>query len=533
MQLSALQSLASSVAQGRPPDQVLQEVVRGLGMTDGVALARVWIVEQEGVELVLRLRASVGLSRLNPDELWNRLDGRHARLPLTYGKVGHVATTAEPILLHRGPPDWLLEPEWAAREGIESFAAQPIVFRSTVFGVVAVFSRRRWERTDLGWLRAFADQAAIALANHRAFGELAELRHHAQRGAPPEVGAPESAGAESAGTELVAQSSVMRELLSQVSAVAKTLTTVLITGESGVGKELIANAIHQQSGRARAPLVKVNCASVPRELFESEFFGHVRGAFSGAARDREGRFQLADGGTLFLDEVGEIPLELQGKLLRVLQGQEFEPVGDDRTRRVDVRVVAATNRELQRDADAGLFRRDLFYRLSVLPLHVPALRERRSDIVPLVEHFVISGARRFGIPVPALAGRTLQELEGYDYPGNARELRNLVERALVLWQPTEPYLNIKLPSSRPDAPPSSSDPAGLVHSSIPPSNIPDVPPLPRVLTEREFRTLERQNIEAALRQCGGKIAGTSGAAKLLGLSPSTLAYRMKVLGAKP
>lgn len=529
MQLSALQSLASSVAQGRPPDQVLQEVVRGLGMTDGVALARVWVVEQEGVELVLRLRASVGLSRNNPDELWNRLDGRHARLPLTYGKVGHVASTAEPLLLHRGPPDWLIDAEWASREGIESFAAQPIVFRQTVFGVVAVFSRRRWERADLGWLRAFADQAAIALANHRAFGELAELRHHVERGngTPSEVAAPESSS-----TELVAHSTVMKELLFQVNAVAKTLTTVLITGESGVGKELIANAIHQQSGRAQAPLVKVNCASVPRELFESEFFGHVRGAFSGAARDREGRFQLADGGTLFLDEVGEIPVELQGKLLRVLQEQEFEPVGDDRTRRVDVRVIAATNRDLQRDVDAGLFRRDLFYRLSVLPLHVPALRERRSDIVPLVEHFVISGARRFGIPVPALAGRTLQELEGYHYPGNVRELRNLVERALVLWQPVEPYLNIKLPSTRTDAPPPSSDPSLGVHSSAPPSNIPDVPPLPRVLTEREFRTLEKQNIDAALRQCGGKIAGNSGAAKLLGLSPSTLAYRMKVLGVK-
>jgi transcriptional regulator with GAF, ATPase, and Fis domain len=530
VQLSALQSLASSVAQGRPPDQVLQEVVRGLGMTEGVALARVWVVEQEGVELVLRLRASVGLSRINPDELWNRLDGPHARLPLTYGKVGHVASTAEPLLLHQGPPDWLLEAEWANREGIESFAAQPIVFRQTVFGVVAVFSRRRWDRTDLGWLRAFADQAAIALANHRAFGELAELRHHAERGPAPTTG--EVAPPESSSTELVAHSHAMKELLFQVNAVAKTLTTVLITGESGVGKELIANAIHQQSGRGRAALVKVNCASVPRELFESEFFGHVRGAFSGAARDREGRFQLADGGTLFLDEVGEIPLELQGKLLRVLQEQEFEPVGDDRTRRVDVRVIAATNRDLQRDVDAGLFRRDLFYRLSVLPLHVPALRDRTPDIVPLVEHFVIGGARRFGIPVPALAPRTLQELEGYNYPGNVRELRNLVERALVLWQPNEPYLNIKLPSGRPDGPP-SSERVSTIHSSVPPSNIPDVPPLPRVLTEREFRTLERQNIEAALRQCGGKIAGASGAAKLLGLSPSTLAYRMKVLGVKP
>lgn len=526
MQLSALQSLASSIAQGRSPDHVLQEVVRGLGMTEGIALARAWVVEQERVELVLRLRASVGLSRVNPDELWNRTDGRHSRLPLSYGKVGHVASTGEPLLLQRGVQDWLLEPDWAEREGIESFAAQPIQFQATVFGVLAVFSRRRLERADLAWVRVFADQAAIGLATHRAFGELAELRHQSERDNQPlDVSAPESSNG-----ELVAHSSAMKELLSQVNAVARTLTTVLITGESGVGKELIANAIHQKSHRVSGPLVKVNCASVPRELFESEFFGHVRGAFSGAARDREGRFQLADGGTLFLDEVGEIPLELQGKLLRVLQEQEFEPVGDDRTRRVDVRVVAATNRDLQRDVDAGLFRRDLFYRLSVLPLHIPALRERKLDIAPLVEYFVITGARRFGIPVPALTPRTLQELEAYDYPGNVRELRNMVERALVLWQPGDPYLHVKLPST----PPTSLYNGEAARDSTPPSSSSSsaVPSLPRVLSEVEFRALERHNIENALRQCGGKIAGASGAAKLLGLSPSTLAYRMKVLGAK-
>lgn len=514
------------MAQGRSPDQVLQEVVRGLGMVDGVALARVWVVEQEGVELVLRLRASVGLSRANPDELWNRLDGKHARLPLTYGKVGHVASTGEPSLIHRDSGDWLPDPDWAQREGIESFAAQPIVYRATVFGVVAVFSRRRLEKHDIGWLQAFADQAAIALASHRAFGELAELRQHAEFGTNSEIPSQDPLR-----SELVAHSSVMRELMFQVHAVARTLTTVLITGESGVGKELIANAIHRYSTRAERPLVKVNCASVPRELFESEFFGHVRGAFSGAARDREGRFQLADGGTLFLDEVGEIPIELQGKLLRVLQEQEFEPVGDDRTRRVDVRVVAATNRDLQCEVDAGRFRRDLFYRLSVVPLYVPALRERPRDVVPLAEHFVISGARRFGIPVPALASWTLAELESYAFPGNVRELRNLVERALVLWQPNQPYLDIKVPCVTSELPKSGVQ--NVASQALVPSEPPGaILQLPRVFTDTEFRSLERQNLENALRQCGGKIAGSSGAAKLLGLSPSTLAYRLKVLSVK-
>jgi transcriptional regulator with GAF, ATPase, and Fis domain len=491
-------------------------------MTEGVALARIWLVEQEGVELVLRLRASIGISRNHPDEMWNRLDGAYARLPLTFGKVGHVATTGEQLLLHRGEADWLSEADWAEREGIESFAAQPLIFRTTIYGVLAVFSRKRWERAQLAWLRIFADQAAVALAVHRAMGEL-EVRRHAEREPTSESQPPESAG-----SELVARSPAMRELLSQVNAVAKTPCTVLITGESGVGKELIANAIHRHSSRALAPLVKVNCASVPRELFESEFFGHVRGAFSGAARDREGRFQLAHGGTLFLDEIGEIPLELQGKLLRVLQEQEFEPVGDDRTRRVDVRVIAATNRDLQVEVEAGRFRRDLFYRLSVVPLHIPPLRVRSADIAPLVEHFIISGARRLGIPVPPVTLRTLQELEAYDYPGNVRELRNMVERALVLWHPSDPYLNIQVPTTP------SVESANRGHEALASvvANGSNIPKLSRVLSEAEFRALERQNVENALRQCGGKIAGSSGAAKLLGLSPSTLAYRMKVLGAK-
>lgn len=524
MQFSALQSLASSVAQGRSPEAVLQELVRGLGMTEGIALARIWLVEQEGVELVLRLRASIGISRQNPDEMWNRLDGGYARLPLNFGKVGHVATTGEQLLLHRGEAEWLTEADWAEREGIESFAAQPLLFRTTIYGVLAVFSRKRWERAQLAWLRIFADQAAVALAVHRAMGEL-EVRRQAER----EPTTSDSQPPESAGSELVARSLAMRELLSQVNAVAKTLATVLISGESGVGKELIANAIHRQSSRALAPLVKVNCASVPRELFESEFFGHVRGAFSGAARDREGRFQLAHGGTLFLDEIGEIPLELQGKLLRVLQEQEFEPVGDDRTRRVDVRVIAATNRDLQGEVDAGRFRRDLFYRLSVVPLHIPPLRVRSADIAPLIEHFIISGARRLGIPVPPVTLRTLQELEAYDYPGNVRELRNMVERALVLWRPSDAYLNIQVPTSHNLE---LADRSHEVAPSVVSNGSSSIPRLSRVLSEAEFRALERQNVENALRQCGGKIAGSSGAAKLLGLSPSTLAYRMKVLGAK-
>ena len=195
---------------------------------------------------------------------------------------------------------------------------------------------------------------------------------------------------------IIGRSATLRQMLAQVEAVARTSANVLVHGESGVGKELVARAIHTQSDRSEAPLVKVNCASIPKELFESEFFGHVKGAFTGAYRDRVGRFQLADGGTIFLDEVGEIPLELQGKLLRVLQETEFERVGDDRTRTVDVRVIAATNRNLEELVLAGEFREDLFYRLSVFPIEVPPLRRRREDLVPLAQHFLEQSVAEFG-----------------------------------------------------------------------------------------------------------------------------------------
>jgi transcriptional regulator with GAF, ATPase, and Fis domain len=318
-------------------------------------------------------------------------------------------------------------------------------------------------------------------------------------------------------SQLVAESAAMKLVLRQVNAVAQADTPVLILGESGVGKELIAGAVHDASARRDRPFVKVNCASVPRELFESEFFGHVKGAFSGAVRDRQGRFLLADKGTLFLDEVGEIPLELQGKLLRVLQEQTFEPVGDDRTRRVNVRVIAATNRPLSVEVDEGRFRRDLFYRLSVLPLEVPPLRERREDILPLAEHFLRSACARLGLPPRALETEERWALEEHDFPGNVRELANMIERSVVLGTAAS--------SKRTPAP----EPRRRERDTIP-APPPDTHGEAPVMVEDDLRTLERNNLLNALAKCGWQIAGPRGAAKLLGLSPSTLSYRLKRLG---
>jgi formate hydrogenlyase transcriptional activator len=293
---------------------------------------------------------------------------------------------------------------------------------------------------------------------------------------------------------------------------------VLIRGESGVGKELFARAIHERSRRHAGPLVKVNCASVPKELFESEFFGHVRGAFTGAIKDRVGRFELADGGTLFLDEVGDIPLELQAKLLRVLQESEFERVGDDRTRKVDVRIVAATNRNLEADVLAGQFRQDLYYRLSVFPLEIAPLRQRKRDIVPLAEHFLRACSHKLGRADLTFDDAQRRLLVAYDWPGNVRELQHVIERAGIL--SATPPLQLE---------------RALSVGAAAPVAAPVKPVKPGdggqpILTESDLRNLERDSIVAALERAAGRIAGPGGAAKLLGVRPSTLRDRMKALG---
>ncbi len=315
--------------------------------------------------------------------------------------------------------------------------------------------------------------------------------------------------------EIIGRSPALRRTLAQLEAVAPTPANVLVLGESGVGKEMVARAIHARSPRSDRPLVKVNCASIPNELFESEFFGHVKGAFTGAHRDRVGRLQLADGGTLFLDEVGEIPLGQQGKLLRALQEHEFEVVGDDRTTKVDVRVVAATNRDLAEEVKAGRFREDLFYRLSVFPIDVPPLRERLEDIKPLAKHFLGLIGRELGRESLRLTRSQLAALEGHAWPGNIRELKNVIERAAISSTGNRLRIDLALPARSPGSPDARATPA---------------PEEADFMTVDEFRELEIANVTAALRHAGWRIWGADGAAELLGLNPSTLKYRMKQLG---
>jgi len=312
--------------------------------------------------------------------------------------------------------------------------------------------------------------------------------------------------------DIIGESPGLRKVMQQIQLVAPTDASVLVTGESGTGKELVARAVHDHSARKDRPLIKLNCCAVPEGLFESEFFGHVRGAFTGALKDKPGRFELADGGTLFLDEIAEVPLAMQAKLLRVLQERELERVGDTHTRKVNVRIIAATNRDLKKEVDAGRFRQDLFYRLSVVPIEVPPLRDRRDDIPPLVEHFVGQSARRMNRPATRITQDALSQLTAYDWPGNVRELQNAVERAVILSRAGPLCFDL-----------TGSDATGgpLAHA--------DTTSRPALLTRNELKRQERDGITAALKQTGGKIFGPGGAAELLGMKPTTLASRITAL----
>ncbi len=311
---------------------------------------------------------------------------------------------------------------------------------------------------------------------------------------------------------IIGASAAIQKTVRQIELVAPTDASVLITGESGTGKELIARAIHDASRRSHRPLVRVNCAAVPRELFESEFFGHAKGALAGAVRDRLGRFELADGGTLFLDEIGEIPFELQGKLLRVLQESQFERVGEARTRRVDVRVIAATNRDLGLDVRQKRFREDLYFRLNVFPVESVPLRDRPDDIPLLAAHFLKAAARKLKIGDPKLTEGDVRRLLNYAWLGNVRELQNVIEHAAILSR--NGRIRIDLPD------------AGMPRDGT--RNGRNA--RPSVLTDDERRERDRANIQAALDACGGKVSGRGGAAELLNVRPTTLASRIRVLG---
>jgi len=514
------------MAQEHTLSTLLQLLVARLSASARVALTRVWLIRPGDIcancrmkpecpaqDRCLHLVASDGHSIAHPERDWSKLTGAFKRFPIGVRKVGRIAATGKAL---EAPdlgaiPEWVASPEWLREENITGFGGQPLIFRGEVFGVLAVFARGTIGTECMGWLRMIADHAAAAIATARAFEEIDALKKRVEL---ENEYLREEISHSGAFGDLVGQSAALEAVTRQIELVAPTDSSVLIQGESGTGKELVAREIHRRSKRAGKPLIKVNCAAIPRELYESEFFGHVKGAFTGALRDRTGRFELADGGTLFLDEVGEIPLDLQAKLLRVLQEGELERIGEERTRKVDVRIIAATNRDLRAEAETGRFRQDLYYRFSVFPMEVPALRKRKEDIPVLAEHFLEQFTRKMGRVKPRLTMAVVQRLQQYDWPGNVRELQHVLERALIIGE------DGRLPIELPQAAPSLSKKIAAVAA-------PD-PAMP-VLTEVQIRELEAQNIRAALASAGGKVSGRGGAAELLGMKGTTLASRIKAL----
>jgi formate hydrogenlyase transcriptional activator len=401
------------------------------------------------------------------------------------------------------------------REGMESLCALPLLREEKSFGALFFMSTEQgaYREIPVTLIERVASAVAVAVDHCFAYEEVQGLRDRLRA---ENVYLQEEIQQEHNFAEIVGRSPALSKVLSLVETVAPTTSTVLILGETGTGKELVARAIHDRSPRRERPLVKVNCSAISAGLVESELFGHVRGAFTGAVESRTGRFEIADGGTIFLDEIGELPLDTQVKLLRVLQEREIEPVGSSRPRRVDVRVIAATNRDLAGDVAAGRFRADLFFRLNVVPIAMPPLRAREGDVALLAHFFADRFARDFGKRIERIAPDSLRRLLAYPWPGNVRELSNVIERAVVLAR--GPVLEV--------AP--ELVPAGV---SVAPEPGP-APPAPAPAPGQTLEELERRHIRETLERAGWVVEGARGAAAALGMNASTLRSRMKKLGVR-
>lgn len=525
--------LLLEIAQERSVEPILKKLVDFSVERTGFTFSTVWLVQKGDLcatckyrsecadqSRCLHLVAGRGRSLPGYGKGPQPYEDLNARVPLNLGPLGEAVATGQLKVTKNSGNQPISVPgfEWLGEERILEYGIRPIVFKGEVLGAIASFSPEDMPETVAPWSRIFADHIGAAMANARAFEEIQHLKAQLEL---QNAYLQEAVVEAKAFGDLVGQSSVLKNVVSQIDVVAPTEASVLILGETGTGKELVAHEIHRRSARKDGPLVRVNCASVPRELFESEFFGHVRGSFTGAVRDRAGRFETAEGGTIFLDEVGEIPLDIQNKLLRVLQEKRYERVGDDRTRRANVRIVAATNRDLKKAAAAGKFREDLYYRLNVFPIQVPPLRERMDDIPLLAQHFVELSARELKCAKPRLTRAAVTQLQSYGWPGNVRELRNVVERAVILARGGA--LDFDLPITGQAAParpnPKTDSSAGSAAQ-------------PKFLTEVEVECFERDNLVRVLEAANWKISGPDSAAELMGVKPTTLLSRMTKWGLK-
>lgn len=510
--LEILRRIATQMTLSRDVGEVLRAITGALVTTARVALARIWLYEKDascascaatgdGVasaqrEPALHLAASAGL--------YTHIDGEHHRVPVGHLKIGQVAETRRLLSVDDVESDpRITDKEWVRREGIRSFGGCPLLFRDELVGVLGVFSRVRLSPEALQSLETFAPQAATAIKTAQLFSEVERLKDRLAR---ENAYLQEEIHDECGFGGIVGKSPAIRRVLEDVQRVGPTDSTVLLIGETGTGKELIANAIHSLSARRAHPMIRVNCGAIPLDLVDSELFGHERGAFTSAHARRIGRFELADKSSLFLDEIGELPAQSQPALLRVLEAEEFDRVGGTQPIRVDVRVIAATNRDLAPSDAPASFRKDLFYRLNVFPIRMPPLRERPEDIPDLVDHLLVQLKRKLHTNVRAISPRSMDRLLRYSWPGNVRELRNVLERACVF--AGGPTVEIDL----------LVDEAQLGEAAA---------------SDRDVMTLEdaeRAAIRRALAATHGRVSGPRGAAALLAVNASTLRSRMALLG---
>ena len=522
--------LLLDIAHEQSLEQLLQKLVQRAVERPDLACVQIWLLgkgdrcatcprrpECPDQSRCLHLVAGEGVPLSDSGPGVSRFDDINSRMPLGVGFLGMAAVTGQQSL-HRDVGQPFVETvgfDWLKRERIRATAATPIIFKGEVLGVIVGFTRESLPDESRPWGRIFADHIGAAIANARAFEEFQRLK--AQLELQNTYLREEVVEAKAFG-DLIGQSAALRQIICQIDLVAPTEASVLILGDTGTGKELVAREIHRRSRRKDGPLVRINCASIPKDLFETEFFGHVKGAFTGAIKDRAGRFETAEGGTLLLDEIGEVPLEMQSKLLRVLQEKRYERVGDDRTRQADVRVIAATNRDLKKAVAAGRFREDLYYRLHVFPIQVTTLKERKDDIPLLAKHFVELSVKELRCPKPRLTQAAVARLQNYDWPGNIRELRNVIERAVILARGGPLHFGLPVTHSEPAQPATTPHPG-------PKGGV-------EFFTEAGMQRRERENLNAVLERTGWKIKGADGAAELLGVKPTTLLARMKKMGLK-
>jgi formate hydrogenlyase transcriptional activator len=430
---------------------------------------------------------------------------------------GTAFRTMKPLTLQSPFDGWLDSPiaQIAVREGLKSVCCLPLISRNRTIGVL-VLGRLRddaFSQADINFLSQVANQISLAVENALAYREIRELKEQLSK---EKLYLEDEIRTEMNFSQIIGNSASLRRVLKGVGTVAPTDSTVLVYGETGTGKELIARAIHDLSPRSSKPFVKLNCAAIPTGLLESELFGHEKGAFTGAIAQRIGRFEVADGGTIFLDEIGEIPLELQTKLLRVLQEREFERLGSSRTLRTDARLIAATNRDLEAMVAEQKFRSDLFFRLNVFPVHVPPLRERQGDIPLLVRHFTQQYSRRMKKVMETIPSAAMDALCRYHWPGNIRELQNVIERAVII--SAGPVLSIDVGDLK-------------SHRAIHVEERPATPQSPtNGALDGVLEETERRHILDALQQCNWVVAGPHGAAARLGMNRSTLQVRIRKLG---